>query len=76
MLSEVYKQYHMMASAKLDALSDTWIPKLNLYPLHQDCRAVFRSWPPSNFASEMDAEAFAIQQRKQWVDDQPGRLWR
>ena len=72
MLSEVYKQYHIMASAKLDPLSDTWIPKLNLYPIHEDRRAIFRSWSPSNFASETDAETFAIQQGKQWVDDSLG----
>jgi len=74
MFSEVYNQYHMMASAKLDSLSDTWVPTLNLYPLHQDRRAVFLCWAPSIFASETEAEAFAIQQGKKWVDDQPSRL--
>jgi hypothetical protein len=68
MLSEVYKQYHMTVAAERDRYGDTWIPNLIICPRYEN-RAIFFPWPPADFASETEAESFAIQQSKQWAAD-------
>jgi pyruvoyl-dependent arginine decarboxylase (PvlArgDC) len=69
MLTEVYKQYEITASAEYHNFTRTWIPKAIITSSSPDKKSGYVSGHVGQFTSQEEAERVALEMGKKWVDE-------
>jgi hypothetical protein len=71
--SSLYKEYLIVGSSEYDHATGEWRPTVLIFPKHDGSKLYTIKHPAKRFKTETEAENFALDAGKAWVDAQSAK---